>query len=157
MSDISTILAEYAAGPELLAASVAGLSDADYDATPIPDRWSIRQVVCHVVDFEIVYADRMKRVLAEENPTMFGGDPDCFAGALHYLQRSIPEELALMSAIRKSTARILSQCDLEDFQRTGVHSEDGPITLETLLENICAHVPHHVKFVNEKRQALGRT
>ena len=50
----------------------------------LPESGSIRQVVCHVTDFEIVSADRVKRVLAEDNPTMFGGDPDAFAAALAY-------------------------------------------------------------------------
>lgn len=34
-----------------------------------------RQVICHITDFEPVYADRMKRIIVEENPMMFGGDP----------------------------------------------------------------------------------
>ena len=42
------------------------------------------EVVCHISDFELVYADRMKRVVAEDRPTMFGGDPDLFASKLAY-------------------------------------------------------------------------
>ena len=49
------------------------------DATPIPGTWTTRQVICHIADFEPVYADRMKRALAEDQPTVFGGDPDAFA------------------------------------------------------------------------------
>jgi uncharacterized damage-inducible protein DinB len=61
---------------------VAGLSDEQLDAVPIPGKWSIRLVVCHIADFELVYADRMKRVIAETQPTFFGGDPDTFAAGL---------------------------------------------------------------------------
>jgi hypothetical protein len=42
-----------------------------------------------------------------------------------------------------------------DFARRGIHSEDGPLSLETLLERIVAHLPHHVRFIHEKRKALG--
>ena len=59
------------------------------DRTPVPGKWSIRQVVCHIADFEPIYADRMKRVLVEDNPTMFGGDPDVFAAGLHYEKRGV--------------------------------------------------------------------
>ena len=34
------------------------------------------------------------------------------------------------------------------------HSEDGPITLRTLLERITNHIPHHVQFIEEKRRAM---
>jgi hypothetical protein len=36
----------------------------------------------------------------------------------------------------------------------GTHSEAGPLSLETLLERIGNHVPHHVQFIDEKRKAL---
>ena len=34
-------------------------------------------------------------------------------------------------------------------------TEAGPLTLEQLLERIIKHVEHHVKFIHEKRAALG--
>ena len=39
-------------------------------ARPIPGKWSTLEVVCHLADFEIVYADRIKRVIAENEPTL---------------------------------------------------------------------------------------
>ena len=48
-------------------------------ARPIPGKWSTLEVICHLADFEIVYTDRIKRVIAENEPTMFAGDPDQFA------------------------------------------------------------------------------
>ena len=35
------------------------------------------------------------------------------------------------------------------------HSTDGPLTLETLLQHITNHIPHHVTFIAEKRAALA--
>ena len=60
--------------------------------------------------------------------------------------RDLAEELALIEVTRSHLARILRHCDIEAFQRTGVHSEDGPMTLETLLERIVSHMsaPHCV-------------
>jgi len=44
----------------------------------------------------------------------------------------------------------------EDFQRRGIHSEAGPLTLETLLQRITGHIPHHVRFIEEKRKAMAQ-
>lgn len=121
---------------------------------PIPGKWSIRQVVCHLADFEPIYADRMKRVLVEDNPTLFGGDPDVFAAGLHYDKRDVERDLQLIVLVRSQMSQILRNTDIEAFQRTGVHSEVGPMTLETILERATRHILHHIPFINEKTAAL---
>ena len=80
------LIDDYLAGPQKLRAAVAGLTAEQLDARPIPGKWSTKQVVCHLADFEPVYVDRMKRVIAENEPTMFSGDPDLFAARLAYDQ-----------------------------------------------------------------------
>jgi len=114
------------------------------------------QVVCHIADFELVYADRMKRVVAEDQPTLFGGDPDVFAAKLAYAQRDLEEELDVIMSVRREVSRFLKSLAPADFERTGTHSEDGPLTLTRLLERIAGHIPHHVKFIEGKRSALSR-
>lgn len=149
------LIDRYLAGSDLAAAAIAGMTSEHVDARPIPGKWSTRQVVCHLSDFEPIYADRMKRVIAERCPTFFGGDPDTFAAGLAYDRRSIDAELELIAAVRNSTATILRELSADDFQRTGNHNEAGLLTLEQLLTNITDHIPHHIHFITEKRRALG--
>ena len=144
----------YAAGPDSLRRSIEGMSEEQLDATPIPGKWSTRQVVCHIADFELVYADRMKRVIAENEPTFFGGDPDTFAAGLAYAQRDVNEELQLIDSIRRQMTRILRTLSDHDFDRIGNHSEAGPMTLATLLQGITGHLTHHIHFVDEKRRVM---
>ena len=151
---LDELLQQYQKGADLLKTVISGVREDQFDQTPVPGKWSIRQVVCHIADFEPVYADRMKRVLVEDNPTLFGGDPDVFAAGLHYEKRRVPDELELISAVRRQMAVILRNTAVEDFQRTGVHSEAGPLTLETLLERITRHIPHHVTFIEAKIAAM---
>jgi uncharacterized damage-inducible protein DinB len=153
--DPAPLITEYLAGPDQLRAAIDGLTPQQVDARPIPGKWSTRQVVCHIADFEPVYVDRMKRVIAQEEPTLFGGDPDLFAARLAYPARDLEEELRLIAACRAHMARILMALRTEDFARRGNHSERGPITLEKLLSDIARHIPHHVPFILEKRRALG--
>ncbi len=152
--DHAALIDDYLAGPQQLRDAIAGMTGEQINATPIPGKWSTRQVICHIADFEPVYADRMKRALAEDEPTIFGGDPDAFAARLAYDQRDIGEELQMIESVRKHVARILRTLRPDEFQRTANHSEAGPLTLEKLLTNITNHIPHHVKFIKEKRAAL---
>jgi uncharacterized damage-inducible protein DinB len=152
---MNKLIEQYLDGPRQLREAIAGMTGDQMNAAPVPGKWSTRQVICHIADFEPVYADRMKRALAEDEPTIFGGDPDAFAASLAYNQRDIEEELQMVESVRKHVARILQTLKPEDFQRTVKHSESGPITLERLLTNITNHIPHHIKFIQKKMQAMA--
>lgn len=150
------LIDQYLDGPRLLRQAVAGMDDGQLLARPVPGKWSTLEVLCHLADFEIVFADRIKRVIAENEPTLFGGDPDTFASRLAYHHRQAEEELKLIEVVRSQVGRILRTLRPEDFQRRGIHSESGPLTLQTLVERITGHIPHHIRFIEEKRRALAQ-
>ena len=149
------LIEQYLAGPDLLKGAVAGMTRDQLLARPIPGKWSTQEVVCHLADYEPIYADRMKRVIALKEPELLKGDPGLFAERLAYDQREVQEELALIELVRKQMARILRSLKPDDFQRKGGHSRDGALTLEELLKRITAHIPHHGRFIEEKKSALA--
>ena len=152
----TTLIDNYLAGPQVLQTAVAGMSQEQLLVRPIPGQWSTLEVICHLADFEIVGADRIKRVIAEHEPTLFGGDEKLFAARLAYHERKAEEELVLIETIRRQVARILRTLTTEDFQRRGIHSEAGPLTLEAFVQRSTAHIPHHVRFIDEKRKAIAQ-
>lgn len=152
---LQELISKYEAGPTLLRESLEGLTAIQLRIPAPPGVWSALQVVCHIADFELVYADRMKRVMAENQPSLMSGDPDLFAAKLAYAQRDIEDELDVIISIRREVSRFLKTLSAADFERTGVHSTDGPLTLARLLERISGHIPHHVNFIAGKRAALN--
>jgi hypothetical protein len=149
------LIEQYLAGPELLRRAVAGMTREQLLARPVPGKWSTLEVVCHLADYEPIYADRMKRVIALEQPELLPGDPRLFAARLAYDRRDLEEELACVELTRKQMARILRGLKPEDWQRRGRHSRDGALTLEALLQRVTGHIPHHVHFIEEKRRAMA--
>lgn len=152
---LAPMIASYAEGAKLLRASVRGMNREQLQARPVAGKWSTLEVVCHIADFEPILADRMKRILAEDRPQLVGADETRFAAALAYHERDLEEELAIVEHTRGQLARILRTLPDEVLQRVGVHSERGPRSLEQLLAGATNHIPHHVQFIREKRQALG--
>jgi hypothetical protein len=146
----------YLDGPSLVRAEIEGLTDAQLKTRCEPGKWSIHEVVCHLTDFEIVYADRIKRSLAEDRPTLFGGDPDAFCSALTYDSRSLETELQLMESTRRHVAEILKAIPAEAWEFTGQHSERGLVSVLEFVEGITNHIPHHLKFVAQKKERLSR-
>jgi hypothetical protein len=154
-SSFPQLIESYLAGPPALRQAVAGMSREQLVARPVPGKWSTLEVICHLADFEPILADRMKRVIAEDRPALIGADKKRFASALAYHDRDLEEELTLIERTRQQLARILRRLPPEALGRVGVHNERGPSTLEQLLTGAISHIPHHLAFIHEKRQALG--
>jgi len=153
---IPELIDAYARGAGELRSAISGMTAAEIAARPIPGKWTTLELICHIADFEPIYADRMKRVIAEENPPLMSGDPDLFLQRLAYAERDAAGEIALIDSVRQQMARILRTLPREVFQRVGTHSRDGAVSLETLLRRVTNHIPHHVKFIAEKRAELAR-
>lgn len=155
MASLTQLIDSYLAGGPTLRQAVAGMSRDQLLARPVPGTWSTLEVVCHIVDFEPILADRMKRVIAFDKPTLLAADENAFAARLAYHERDLEEELTLLEKTRSQMARILRTLPEAALQRIGIHSERGPRTLESLVLGATDHVTHHVKFITEKRRALG--
>jgi DinB superfamily len=149
------VIDAYLAGPRDLRQLVTGLTREQFQARPVPGRWSTLEVVCHLADSEQAWVHRMKRVLAEERPLLIGYAESRFAAALGYQGRDPEDELALLEDMRKQMAGILRGLPEGAPARTGVHSERGLLTLGQMLLAEVEHVPHHRRFIREKRRALG--
>src|SRR5712692_2616510 len=121
MATLVQLIDGYLAGVKTLRQAVAGMTREQLLARPIPGKWSTLEVVCHLADYEAIYADRMKRVIALDEPELLKGDPGLFAARLAYDYRDAEEEIALIELTRKQMARILLTLKPEDFQRCGTH------------------------------------
>ena len=145
----------YLNGIQFLRQAVAGMTREQLTARPVPGKWSTLEVVCHLADSDQCYAHRMKRVIAEDKPLLIGYDETRFNASLGYHGLELEEQLSLVEITRRQMAHVLRGVPAEAFRRTGVHSEAGLVTLEQLVQIEIDHIPHHVKFVTEKRRALG--
>src|SRR5258708_15570858 len=117
----SALIDQYRTGPASLRKVVAGMNREQLAARPVPGKWSTLEVVCHIADFEPIYADRMKRVIAEESPLLLSGDPDLFQARLAYGSRDAAEALTLLETVRRQMARVLATLSEADFSRAGQH------------------------------------
>jgi GNAT superfamily N-acetyltransferase len=149
------LIADYQAGSRLVRAAVAGMTAAQLRLRPIAGKWSTLEVVCHVGDSEQFFADRMKRTLALARPLLVAADPGPYSEAIRYHDRDLDEELALVELTRRQVARVLEMVAAEAWGRTAVHTEGGLVTLRQLILHATRHLQHHVRFIHEKREALG--
>ena len=150
-----SIIDQYEAGPDKLIKAIAGMTPSDMAAAPIPGKWSTHQVIIHLADAEAAFADRIRRIVAEDNPVLMAWDENKFVQRLHYDAQSATDAVELIALTRRQITRILRVLPDSDFDRAGRHTERGPQTIIDVLGYAVPHLDHHLKFVAEKRKALG--
>jgi uncharacterized membrane protein YccC len=149
-----SVIEAYLAGPRDLRAAIASLSREQLVSRPVPGKWSILEVVCHLADTDANIAHRIKRVLSEERPIFERVRPDLMQAALAYHAREAEEELTAFEVTRRQIGRILSASPPEACERTGVVGDRGERTVGQMVNGAAEHLAHHLKFIVEKRQAL---
>jgi hypothetical protein len=154
------LIEHYAGGGEKLALAIRGLTGEDLLSVPDPaakvGRWSIQQVVIHCMDSDLVSIDRLKRMIAEDNPTLIGYDENKFAANLFYDEQPAEDAVKMVDLARKTFARVLRKLPASAFQRAGTHNERGRVTVGDYLKAAADHLDHHIKFIHDKRAHMGK-
>jgi DinB superfamily len=154
------LIDHYEHGGEKLALAIRGLTREDLLTVPDPaanvGRWSIQQVVIHTMDSELVSMDRLKRMIAEDNPTLIGYDENKFVANLFYDEQPADDAVRIVDCARKAFARVLRKLPDAAFARAGTHNERGRITVGSYLQAVVDHLEHHVKFIHDKRAHMGK-
>jgi uncharacterized damage-inducible protein DinB len=143
----------YKEGTRVFAEALEGISAGELDARPGPEEWSAREVVHHMADSEMTAAIRMRRLIAEDGPTIQGYDQEEYAQRLFYAERPIEASVEAVAAARKTTAEILDRLDEEQWARGGTHTESGPYGVEAWLEIYAAHAHDHAGQIRRARES----
>ena len=151
----TTLLDTYLSGPGILRAAVTGINREQMVSRPVAGRWSVLEVVCHLADTDANIAHRIKRVLSEERPVFDRVKPELMLAALAYHDRDIEEELGVFDLTRRQIGRILRASPPEAWERTGIVGDRGDRTVNQMINGAVEHLTHHLRFVIEKRRALG--
>jgi hypothetical protein len=152
--ELAGLLERYRRGAELMAVCMTGAAGSELDYVAAPGKWSIRQIICHVSDSEIVGADRIRRIVAEENPALTAYDQEAWAKNLDYHRRKTTQAMETFRRIRGENHELLKGLSEETFARRGNHSERGSIALVDLVKINAEHVENHVRQIREIRAAF---
>jgi DinB superfamily len=134
--------------PTALVRTTAGVPGPLVRQPESPGKWSIAQVLQHLADSEVVWAWRMRLVLAQERPQLTGYDQDLWASRLGYELANPSEALEEFSVLRRANLRLLERATPEDLQRVGVHAERGEESLGHLRRLYAGHDLLHLRQIN---------
>jgi DinB superfamily len=120
---------------------------------PAPERWSIAEVLGHLADIEGVYADRTRRIVTEDTPTLERYDATGTVVTGDYARGSAAEILAYFTKTRRATVILLRSIPADSGERDAIHSELGNITLHQMLSEWASHDLGHLRQIAELYRA----
>jgi len=144
------LIARYKDGYRVVAAALAGITEAELDARPAPGKWSAREIVHHLADSEMTSAIRLRLLVAEERAAIRAYDEAEFARTLHY-DRPIASSLLAFEAARSSTGDLLDRMSEADWAKEGTHPEHPRYGVEHWLEIYATHAHNHADQITRAR------
>lgn len=143
--------------PKQVAAAVSGLPEKVLRYKPAPDKWCIHEVLGHLADVEIVYAYRLRQMLADKKPVIAPIDQDEWAKGLGYLETPPAELIALYGLNRHANLRLLQRLQPADLGKSAYHPEmKKEFTVEQLIERIATHGVSHLEQIERLKKEAGR-
>jgi len=133
--------------------TIAGLSDEQLRAPEAPGKWSIVEVLQHLVDAELVWSVRLRMTLADSNPRLTGYDQDAWATRLRYRDAAPDDALALLEALRTANLRLLRSLTPPEWRRAAVHEERGEESIEHMVRHYAGHDLVHRRQLRRIRDA----
>ena len=125
--------------PVALANEITGLDQEQLRRPEGPGKWSMIEVIEHLADSELVWAYRLRLVLAEDRPTLTGYDQDEWAQRLQYADGSLEEAFDQIRNLRAANLRLIRSLTDKQLQRVGIHEERGPETIEHMIRLYAGH------------------
>src|ERR671919_1644345 len=103
------LVERYKEGTRVFAEALEGITDGELDAHPGPAEWTAREVVHHMADSEMTSAIRLRRLIAEDAPTIQGYDQEEYAQRLFYSERPIEPSVEAVGPARRTPAGMLDR------------------------------------------------
>ena len=139
--------------PKQVAAAVSGLPEKVLRYKPAPDKWCILEILGHLADIEIVYAYRLRQMLADKEPVIAPMDQDEWARNLGYIETPPAELIALYGLNRHANLRLLQRLKPGDLEKSAFHPESkNDITVAELVERMGAHGASHLAQIEKLKK-----
>lgn len=134
----------------------AGLDEASLAKRTIPDKWSLKELVCHLHRVQQVFESRIASMLAQDNPaiTVYSLDDD--AEFEKMLSRPAKDALAAFLEDRERLAAQWEELSPGEWHRSGRHPEYPHYDVHFQVEYMVHHEAHHIYQMFQRRTPFGK-
>ena len=123
---------------------VAGVPAEKLSRRPTPDRWSANEVLAHLAEAEITSTWRYRQMLEHDGCSLPGFDQNLWTRLGSYASRNPEDSLTQFRLLRDANLQMFDQLTPEEWEKHGIHTERGRMTVRELAVQIAGHDINHL-------------
>ena len=131
--------------PIVLSQIISKLPAGQVDVRVSEDRFTLREAVAHLADWEPIFRERIELVVKHPGSTITVYDEGQFAIDRNYAAQDVRENLKRYAQERKVTAKVIHGLSQEDLGKRLNHPELGDLSLDDLVNMILGHDMYHIE------------
>jgi uncharacterized damage-inducible protein DinB len=112
-------------------------------------KWTIKEVLVHIIDDERIYAYRALRFARNDTTELPGFEQDDYARHSGANERTLKDILKEYTAVRNSTIAFFNSLDQKALTRAGVANKNL-VSVRALAYHIAGHELHHINIIKER-------
>jgi hypothetical protein len=140
--------------PDAIRKLVTGLTEKQLATKPAPGKWSMKEIVAHLLDGEVVLGARYRMVAAQDRPTLVGMDQDAFVEKLGPLRVRTIDLIDDFSMARAVNIGLLERLPDDAWDRIGIHAERGEESIRSMVAMYAGHDLTHLSQIETIRTGL---
>ncbi len=118
-----------------------------------PGKWSVIHVVQHLADSDLVWAWRLRLVIAQDRPPLTPYDQDRWAERLNYDEARLDDGLEQFNLLRRLNLQLIDRLSEDERARVGVHAERGDESVDRMMRLYAGHDLRHLRQIDRIRAA----
>jgi len=114
-----------------------------------PGKWSIKEVLLHLLDTERIFAYRALRIARGDQQPLPGFDQEAYGPEAGANNRPLTDILAEYAAVRAATLALFRSFTSAQLDRMGTAS-NCPVSVRALVFVTAGHEAHHLRILRER-------
>ena len=114
-----------------------------------PDKWSVREVLGHLIDSERVFTYRAITFARADTTSLPAFDENAWARASNAGERPLGDLVKEFEAVRSATLGLFRGFDADQISRVGT-ANNSPVSVRALAWIVAGHEKHHVNILKER-------
>jgi hypothetical protein len=124
------------------------IDDEEFSRKPLPDKWSKKEILGHLIDSATNNHQRFVRVQFENVPTITYDQVNWNIFSNHN-QFDVKYLISFWTAYNRHLAEFIRLIPTDNLERECIISQGKKVTLEWLIDDYLRHLDHHLKQIVE--------
>lgn len=134
---------------EAVVAFFNSIPEAKFNYKYSDDKWTVKEVLLHIIDTERIFAYRALRILRQDKTPLAGYEQDDYVKYYNCLNRTMSSLIKEYQSVRSATQTLFDSCDEDMLKNMGVAS-NSPVSARAIGFIIIGHENHHIDVLKER-------